>query len=244
MSACGHQAHGAPRADRERERQRAAVHARARRPLRIAPVDESERRTRIERLKRHARRAHRAARRRHGHHDPAAPARRARLPRRALPRLRPRPQGQQRPPDADAAARSSRDIHAPTSRPAPTSSRPTPSTPPPSRRPTTAPRRWCPSSTTARRALARERGRRVRAARRAARASWPARSARPAARPRCRRTSTIRASATSTFDELVATYLEAARGAAEGGVDLLLIETIFDTLNAKAALFAALSAVR
>ena len=40
------------------------------------------------------------------------------------------------------------------------------------------------------------------------------------------------------FDELVATYLEAARGLADGEADLLLLETIFDTLNAKAALFA------
>jgi len=41
-----------------------------------------------------------------------------------------------------------------------------------------------------------------------------------------------------TFDELVAAYLEQARSLAEGGVDLFLVETIFDTLNAKAALFA------
>jgi 5-methyltetrahydrofolate--homocysteine methyltransferase len=41
-----------------------------------------------------------------------------------------------------------------------------------------------------------------------------------------------------TFDELVATYLEAARGLVDGGADLLLVETIFDTLNAKAAIFA------
>jgi len=41
-----------------------------------------------------------------------------------------------------------------------------------------------------------------------------------------------------TFDQLVATYSEAAAALIEGGVDLLLIETIFDTLNAKAALFA------
>jgi 5-methyltetrahydrofolate--homocysteine methyltransferase len=41
-----------------------------------------------------------------------------------------------------------------------------------------------------------------------------------------------------TFDELVATYSEAVRGLVEGGVDILLLETIFDTLNAKAALFA------
>ncbi|MGH7525805.1 MAG: methionine synthase, partial [Gemmatimonadales bacterium] len=40
------------------------------------------------------------------------------------------------------------------------------------------------------------------------------------------------------FDELVATYAEAARGLLDGGADLLLVETIFDTLNAKAALFA------
>jgi 5-methyltetrahydrofolate--homocysteine methyltransferase len=40
------------------------------------------------------------------------------------------------------------------------------------------------------------------------------------------------------FDELVAAYSEAAGGLIDGGVDLLLLETIFDTLNAKAALFA------
>jgi 5-methyltetrahydrofolate--homocysteine methyltransferase len=41
-----------------------------------------------------------------------------------------------------------------------------------------------------------------------------------------------------TFDEAVAAYYEQVKGLAEGGVDLLLIETIFDTLNAKAAIFA------
>jgi 5-methyltetrahydrofolate--homocysteine methyltransferase len=41
-----------------------------------------------------------------------------------------------------------------------------------------------------------------------------------------------------TFDELVAAYKEQARGLIDGGVDLLLIETIFDTLNGKAAFFA------
>ena len=40
------------------------------------------------------------------------------------------------------------------------------------------------------------------------------------------------------FDELVATYGEAIAGLADGGADLFLVETIFDTLNAKAALFA------
>ncbi|MES9876959.1 MAG: methionine synthase [Candidatus Sedimenticola sp. PURPLELP] len=41
-----------------------------------------------------------------------------------------------------------------------------------------------------------------------------------------------------TFDELVDDYCQAARGLIEGGTDMLLIETIFDTLNAKAAIFA------
>jgi 5-methyltetrahydrofolate--homocysteine methyltransferase len=40
------------------------------------------------------------------------------------------------------------------------------------------------------------------------------------------------------FDELKDAYLEQARGLLEGGADLFLIETIFDTLNAKAAIFA------
>jgi 5-methyltetrahydrofolate--homocysteine methyltransferase len=41
-----------------------------------------------------------------------------------------------------------------------------------------------------------------------------------------------------TFDQLVAAYLEQTRALVEGGVDVLLVETIFDTLNCKAALFA------
>jgi 5-methyltetrahydrofolate--homocysteine methyltransferase len=41
-----------------------------------------------------------------------------------------------------------------------------------------------------------------------------------------------------SYDQLVAAYLEAARGLVDGGADLLMIETIFDTLNAKAAIFA------
>ncbi|MBC9823411.1 methionine synthase [Terrabacter sp. MAHUQ-38] len=41
-----------------------------------------------------------------------------------------------------------------------------------------------------------------------------------------------------TYDQLVAAYLEAARGLVDGGSDLIFIETIFDTLNAKAAIFA------
>jgi 5-methyltetrahydrofolate--homocysteine methyltransferase len=41
-----------------------------------------------------------------------------------------------------------------------------------------------------------------------------------------------------SYDELVTAYLEQANGLVDGGADLLLIETIFDTLNAKAAIFA------
>ena len=41
-----------------------------------------------------------------------------------------------------------------------------------------------------------------------------------------------------TFDDLVKAYSEQTNALIEGGVDILLIETIFDTLNAKAALFA------
>src|SRR4051794_11141658 len=40
------------------------------------------------------------------------------------------------------------------------------------------------------------------------------------------------------YDRLVEAYLEQARGLVDGGADVLLIETIFDTLNAKAAIFA------
>src|SRR5450432_4909755 len=42
-----------------------------------------------------------------------------------------------------------------------------------------------------------------------------------------------------TFDEVVTAYIEQIKGLVDGGVDLLLIETIFDTLNAKAAIYAA-----
>jgi len=41
-----------------------------------------------------------------------------------------------------------------------------------------------------------------------------------------------------SFDEVAGAYYEQVKGLVEGGVDLLLIETIFDTLNAKAAIFA------
>jgi 5-methyltetrahydrofolate--homocysteine methyltransferase len=41
-----------------------------------------------------------------------------------------------------------------------------------------------------------------------------------------------------SFDEVVAAYYDQVRGLVDGGVDILLIETIFDTLNAKAAIYA------
>ncbi len=44
---------------------------------------------------------------------------------------------------------------------------------------------------------------------------------------------------THTFEQVRDTYAEQVRGLAEGGVDLLLVETVFDTLNAKAAIVAA-----
>ncbi len=44
-----------------------------------------------------------------------------------------------------------------------------------------------------------------------------------------------------SFDELVVAYMEAARGLVLGGADFLLIETVIDTLNAKAAIYAALT---
>src|SRR5579872_1906776 len=42
----------------------------------------------------------------------------------------------------------------------------------------------------------------------------------------------------TNFDELVAAYADQVRGLLDGGADILLVETIFDTLNAKAAFFA------
>ena len=42
-----------------------------------------------------------------------------------------------------------------------------------------------------------------------------------------------------TFDEVATAYTEQIRGLVDGGVDILLVETIFDTLNAKAAIYAA-----
>src|SRR6476620_6012187 len=41
-----------------------------------------------------------------------------------------------------------------------------------------------------------------------------------------------------TFDEVASAYYEQVKGLVEGGIDVLLVETIFDTLNAKAAIYA------
>ena len=41
-----------------------------------------------------------------------------------------------------------------------------------------------------------------------------------------------------TFDDLVGAYIEALRGLMDGGADIVLVETVFDTLNAKAAIYA------
>ena len=73
-------------------------------------------------------------------------------------------------------------------------------------------------------------------ARTAAAASSPARSGRPTARSRSRPTSTIPGFRAVTFDQLRDAYAEQVRGLIDGGAELILIETIFDTLNAKAAI--------
>ena len=73
----------------------------------------------------------------------------------------------------------------------------------------------------------------------AAGGSSPARSGRPTRPRRCRPTSAAPASAASPSTQLVAAYGEAINGLIDGGADLLLFETITDTLNTKAGLFAA-----
>ena len=70
------------------------------------------------------------------------------------------------------------------------------------------------------------------------RGSSPARWARPIARCRFRRTSTTRRFARSRSTSWGRRIADQVRGLIDGGVDLLLVETIFDTLNAKAAIVA------
>ena len=71
-------------------------------------------------------------------------------------------------------------------------------------------------------------------ARRPSRASSPARSGRPTRPCRCRPTSTIPAIREVDFDEVKGIYREQIDALVDGGVDFILIETVFDTLNAKA----------
>ena len=84
--------------------------------------------------------------------------------------------------------------------------------------------------------LARRRGRQVDETKRPrSPASSPALSGRPIAPRRSRPTSTIQDIRNVDFDDLREAYKEQMRGLIDGGSDIILIETIFDTLNAKAA---------
>ena len=183
------------------------------------------------------RRAHPGARRRHGHHDPGDEARRGGLSRRALRRLEPRGARQQRSAQSEPAGRRSATSTTPITRPAPTSSRPTRSRRPRSRRPTTA-CRTSPTSSTAR-----ARGWRARPRTSAASEDGRPRFVAGAIGP-TNRTASISPDVANpgfraiTFDQLREAYGEQVRGLLTGGADMLLIETIFDTLNAKAAIYA------
>ena len=163
----------------------------------------------------------------------------AQLPRRAVRRLRPRPPGRQRPalphparpgprdPPAylDAGADIICDQHLQRHRGSP--------------RPTTACEDICLRAQPRGRRGWPPRGRRGDGRRRpTSRGTSPGRSARPRARLASRPTSTTRAPATCPSTSWSAAYLEEADGLVDGGADILLIETIFDTLNAKAAIFA------
>ncbi len=193
---------------------------------------------RVAEFRRLLQRAHRHPRRRHGHDDPGLPPRRGGLPRRALQGLAARPQGQQRPADADAARRSSTAFTAQyLEAGADVIETNTFNSTAPSQADygTRGAGPRAQSRGGAARAPRRRRGRRAKPAHRA---SSPACSARPTAPPRCRPTSTIRASATSASTSWWRPTAMPARALLEGGADLLLVETIFDTLNAKAALYA------
>ncbi len=148
-----------------------------------------------------------------------------------------RPQGQQRPALPDPAGDHRDRSTASTSRPARTSSRPTPSTRPRSPWPTTGWRTWPTRSTSSPPGLARRVCDEVSAQdrppalrRRRPRADHPHRVD-LARRQRPRRPQRDLRRARRGVPR-------AGRGLVDGGADLLLIETIFDTLNAKAAIFA------
>ena len=168
----------------------------------------------------------------------------SRLSRRALRVLAARPQGQQRPAGADAARRSIAEIHrAYLEAGADIIETNTFTANYPSQADYRAEELGARAQPRGGAARA-PGGGRIHARRPARCASWPARSVRPTARRRCRRTSTIRRSATSTSTSSRRPTSIGARALIEGGVDLLLIETIFDTLNAKAAIFAVRQAHR
>ena len=86
------------------------------------------------------------------------------------------------------------------------------------------------------------RGRRPLCRGRTDRAGSPARSGRPTRPSPCRPTSTIPAYREVDFDQVKAVYREQVDALVDGGVDFILVETIFDTLNAKAAIMATLEA--
>jgi len=72
--------------------------------------------------------------------------------------------------------------------------------------------------------------------------SSPVRSGRPTRRCRCRPTSTTPGYREIDFDYLKDVYREQIDALIEGGIDFVLIETVFDTLNAKAGVMAAIEA--
>ena len=129
------------------------------------------------------------------------------------------------------------------SAPAPTSSRPTPSPAPRSPRPITAWRRSSTSST------ARARGSRARPRVAAEKEDGRRRFVAGALGP-TNRTLSISPDVNNpgfravTFDQVRDAYAEQVRGLVDGGAEIILIETIFDTLNAKAAIFADAAGLR
>ena len=147
---------------------------------------------------------------------------------------------QQRPPQPHPARRRAEDRRRALSQPAPISSPPTPSMPTASASPTMARKAWCADINRAAARIIREVADEASAT--GGSAGWPGRSARPTRRCRCRPTSTIPAIAKLTFEEVKAVYREQIDALVEGGVDFVLIETVFDTLNCKAAIMAALEA--
>ena len=125
-------------------------------------------------------------------------------------------------------------------RPAPTCSPPTPSTPIASARPISAPSIWSPTSTAKRRGITRQV------------ADFTASDGRPrwvaGAIGPTNKTLSLSPNVNDPgyrevdFDEVKAVYREQVDALVEGGVDFILVETVFDTLNAKAAIMATLEA--